>query len=82
MCKQLSSTQDLCIFEQLYCEGNDIACGSNRVVGGNTKWSKKMIESRRSNFGSYWTFLVSAAFQTEDITYNIICSCTEDEERH
>ena len=30
------------------------------------KWSTKKIESQGSNLGSYWTFLVFTAFQTED----------------
>jgi len=30
------------------------------------KWSMKIIKSRRSHLGSYWTFLVLTTFKNED----------------
>jgi len=50
-------------------EGNDIVHGSNRLSGwrvGLTEENKMEYESQKSHLGSYWTFPVFTAFQTED----------------
>jgi len=40
------------------------------VQGGlNVKWNRKMIKGQSSDLGSYWTFFVLTAFQTEDFFY-------------
>ena len=59
------------VLSRFFREGNDIAHGCNRDGGGwaqykSIKWSMKKIKSHISNLGSYWTFPVFTALQTED----------------